>query len=54
MPKVERITYYLACTVCKNRNYYYQRNKKKKLDKKLEFKKYCSYCRKHTSHKESK
>ncbi|PIV53628.1 MAG: 50S ribosomal protein L33 [Elusimicrobia bacterium CG_4_10_14_0_8_um_filter_37_32] len=48
----ERITFYLACTVCKNRNYHYARNKKKEY--KVETNKFCSNCKKHTPHKEGK
>ncbi len=43
----------LECTVCKNRNYTTKKNKKKNQDK-LELKKYCRHCRKHTPHKEIK
>jgi large subunit ribosomal protein L33 len=43
----------IACTVCKTTNYF--TNKTKAVgDKKLEMKKFCSTCRKHTPHKESK
>ncbi|MDI6640838.1 MAG: 50S ribosomal protein L33 [Elusimicrobiota bacterium] len=48
----ERIIIILQCTVCKSRNYYFARGKKK--DYKLELKKFCSKCRKHTVHKEIK
>ncbi|OIN97503.1 50S ribosomal protein L33 [Candidatus Desantisbacteria bacterium CG1_02_38_46] len=41
----------LACDECKRQNYTTTRNKKKKT-KKLEMKKYCRFCRKHTLHKE--
>ena len=43
----------LACTECKRRNYSTTKNKKKTTER-LEFSKYCRFCRKHTSHKESK
>jgi len=43
----------LACTECKERNYTTQKNKKNDPDR-MEVKKYCSRCRKHTVHKESK
>ena len=43
----------LACTECKNRNYSTTKNKKT-MTEKLELKKYCPTCRKHTSHKETK
>ncbi|MBN1549999.1 50S ribosomal protein L33 [bacterium] len=43
----------LACRVCKQRNYVTTRNKKKTPDK-LNVKKYCRFCRKHTEHKQVK
>jgi len=41
----------LACEICKQHNYWVHKNKKT-VDKKLELKKFCSTCRKHSSHKE--
>jgi len=43
----------LACVDCKNRNYTTTKNKKTTPDK-LEIRKFCSTCRKHTAHKETK
>ncbi|MBI5788427.1 MAG: 50S ribosomal protein L33 [Candidatus Schekmanbacteria bacterium] len=43
----------LACTECKQRNYTTTKNKRKTPDR-LEFKKYCRFCRIHTVHKETK
>ena len=43
----------LQCTECKEKNYHTLRNKKK-IQKKLEIKKHCSRCKKHTVHKEVK
>ncbi len=43
----------LACTVCKQRNYTTDKNKKTKPDR-LEFEKYCRFCKKHTPHKETR
>ncbi|MGA2317373.1 MAG: 50S ribosomal protein L33 [Thermodesulfobacteriota bacterium] len=43
----------LSCTECKRRNYSTTKNKRTTPDK-LEFKKYCRFCRKHTVHKEIK
>jgi len=43
----------LQCTECKRRNYSTTRNKKKQTDR-LEIKKFCEFCRKHTLHKEVK
>ena len=43
----------LQCTDCKQRNYVTTKNKKKTTGK-LEFRKYCMFCRKHTAHKETR
>lgn len=43
----------LQCPECKNRNYVTTKNKKKTTDR-LEFRKFCRFCRKHTAHKETK
>jgi large subunit ribosomal protein L33 len=43
----------LACSECKNRNYSTTKNKKT-MSEKLELKKFCPTCRKHTNHKETK
>jgi large subunit ribosomal protein L33 len=43
----------LACGECKRRNYSTTKNKKKTTER-LEFSKFCRFCRKHTAHKESK
>jgi large subunit ribosomal protein L33 len=43
----------MACGDCKERNYATTKNKRKTTDK-LELKKYCKSCRKHTAHKEVK
>jgi large subunit ribosomal protein L33 len=43
----------LACVECKARNYITSKNKQKNPNK-LELKKYCKKCRKHTIHKEVK
>ncbi len=43
----------LACTECKNRNYMTSKNKKTTPDR-IELRKYCPHCRKHTPHKETK
>ena len=53
MAKEARMIITLACSVCKNRNYSSMKNKKNTPDK-LERKKYCPTCRKHTAHKETK
>jgi large subunit ribosomal protein L33 len=43
----------MACEICKSVNYYTTRNKKK-LKEKLQMKKHCPKCKKHTLHKETK
>ncbi|MBW7957827.1 MAG: 50S ribosomal protein L33 [Deltaproteobacteria bacterium] len=43
----------LACTECKRRNYSTTKNKKTTPDR-LELKKYCKFCQKHTVHRETK
>jgi len=43
----------LQCGDCKERNYSTTKNKKTTTGR-LEFKKYCKRCRKHTGHKEVK
>ena len=42
-----------ACEECKNENYYTDKNKKT-TPQRLEIKKYCPHCHKHTVHKEKK
>ncbi|HNZ07253.1 MAG: 50S ribosomal protein L33 [Candidatus Cloacimonetes bacterium] len=41
----------LACEDCKNRNYTTTRNKRKHPNR-MELKKFCPTCRKHTVHKQ--
>ncbi|MBN1298420.1 MAG: 50S ribosomal protein L33 [Actinobacteria bacterium] len=41
------------CTDCKRRNYSSTKNKKNNPDR-LEIKKYCKWCKKHTVHKETR
>ncbi|WKZ33694.1 MAG: 50S ribosomal protein L33 [Thermodesulfobacteriota bacterium] len=43
----------LACTECKRRNYSTTKNKKTTPDR-LELKKFCKFCQKHTVHRETK
>jgi len=43
----------LACSECKQRNYTTTKNKKTHPDR-LELKKYCRFCDKHTPHKETR
>lgn len=41
------------CSACKRINYFSQKNKKINKER-LELKKYCKWCKKHTRHKETK
>ncbi len=43
----------LQCGECKRRNYVTTKNRKTTSGK-LELRKYCRFCRKHTPHKETK
>ena len=47
----EHIT--LECTECHNRTYVTDKNKKNNAER-LEIKKYCKFCKKHTMHKQTK
>ncbi|MDO4754224.1 MAG: 50S ribosomal protein L33 [Bacillota bacterium] len=48
-----RVNITMACQDCKNRNYNTAKNKKNDPDR-IEMKKYCRVCKKHTMHKETK
>ena len=48
-----RVAVTLACSECKRRNYITMKDKKNTPDR-LELKKYCSHCKTHTLHKETK
>jgi len=43
----------IQCSVCKKVNYFTHKSKNI-AEKKLELKKFCKHCRKHTVHKEAK
>jgi large subunit ribosomal protein L33 len=43
----------LACSDCKRRNYTTEKNKRNNTDR-LEITKYCPFCKKRTTHKETK
>ncbi|WP_241079350.1 50S ribosomal protein L33 [Natranaerofaba carboxydovora] len=43
----------LECAECKQRNYMTTKNKQTNKER-IELKKYCRFCMKHTSHKETK
>ncbi|MBT8762868.1 50S ribosomal protein L33 [Desulfohalobiaceae bacterium Ax17] len=48
-----RVNILLACSACKRRNYATTKNKRNTTSK-LELKKFCPFCGKHTLHKETK
>ena len=48
-----RPTITLACTVCKHRNYTTRKNKRNDPDR-VELKKYCRWCGRHTPHRETR
>ena len=48
-----RVIINMACEECKRRNYTSYKNKRNDPDR-LELKKYCRWCGKHTAHKEAK
>ena len=47
----EKIT--LACGECKRRNYMGTKNKRKHPDR-VEYRKFCRFCRTHTPHRETR
>ena len=51
--EVVRTKITLACTECKQRNYNMTKDKKTHPDR-METKKYCRFCKRHTMHKETK
>ena len=51
--EVMRVKITLACTECKQRNYNMTKDKKTHPDR-METKKYCRFCQRHTMHKETK
>ena len=51
--EVVRVRITLACTECKQRNYNMTKDKKTHPDR-METKKYCRFCKRHTVHKETK
>ncbi len=50
---IMRVKVTLRCSECKQRNYNTMKNKKNDPDR-LEMKKYCRFCKKHTIHNETK
>jgi len=53
MAKEGRLIITLECTDCKNRNYSTTKNKTKHSGR-VEYKKFCRFCKKQTLHKETK
>jgi large subunit ribosomal protein L33 len=51
--KEDRIVIALACTECKNRNYWTMKNRKNTKDR-LSRRKFCPFCRCHREHRETK
>jgi len=51
--KENRIFITLACSECKRRNYVTTKNRRNDPDR-LEFNKYCRWCRCHRTHRETK
>ena len=48
-----RVNILLACTECKRRNYATVKNKKNTTGR-VELKKFCTWCRTHTVHRETR
>ncbi len=48
-----RVSVTLECSECKRRNYITRKNKKNDAGR-VEMKKYCPFCKTHTTHKETK
>ena len=48
-----RIAITLACEECKHRNYQTNKSKRNNPDR-MTLRKYCRFCRKHTSHRETR
>lgn len=51
--KENRVVVTMACTECKERNYTTEKSRKNDQGR-IEFKKYCCRCKKHTLHREAK
>ncbi|MGI6345138.1 MAG: 50S ribosomal protein L33 [Bacillota bacterium] len=48
-----RVGITLACTDCRQRNYRTSKNRRTTTDR-LELKKYCRFCKTHTTHRETR
>ncbi|HHX44589.1 MAG TPA: 50S ribosomal protein L33 [Chloroflexi bacterium] len=51
--KADRLVVTLACSVCKERNYTTEKNRRNDSGR-LALKKYCRRCRTHTEHREQR
>jgi len=51
--RADRVLISLACNDCKERNYHTEKNKRNDPDR-IEPKKFCPRCRKHTAHSETR
>ena len=49
----DRMLISLACNECRERNYHTEKNRRNDPDR-LELKKFCPRCRKHTVHREAR
>ncbi len=49
----QRIAVTFACTDCKHRNYQTNKSKRNNPDR-ITLRKYCKWCRAHTSHRETR
>ncbi len=49
--KTKRPFLKMECSVCKSANYHIQVKKGKTIEEKVELKKFCNECKKHTLHK---
>ncbi|MBO0804467.1 MAG: 50S ribosomal protein L33 [Nocardiopsaceae bacterium] len=48
-----RLKITLACQDCKRRNYITRKNRRNNPNR-MELKKYCSWCKRHTAHRETR
>lgn len=53
MAEKKKLIFKLQCQECKRYNYW-RRKGKKQAEQKLNLKKFCKHCKKHTPHKEIK
>lgn len=53
MASDRRVHVTLECTECKRRNYITSKNRANQRDR-MEFRKYCRWCRTHTAHRETR